>query len=236
MYILFPLRDVHSCTLSSLMLLLVSLLFLLVYLLRFIGVVQNPMVFFFLAFIHRILLDLGLDYFPASKLVHIIARIDATFLKQRAAQLKASSKRPYVESSIGNASLAPPSSDPSTKAYMDPTAIVILHHLHLVTLPCVLCWIRFSPFKLRMANTYWMCSMRLRPYEQSWRLLKVLLHRLHPLMSHDCPLAIHHKMGEYIEKWGEIFFLARLYLGDTHDMYFGYFGFDVFIFLIGCIC
>ena len=55
-------------------------------------------------------------------------------------------------------------------------------------------------------------------------------------MSHDCPLAIHHKMGEHIEIWGEIFFLARLYLGDTHDMYFGYFGFDVFIFLIGCIC
>ena len=106
------------------MLLLVSLLFLLVYLLRFIGVVQNPMVLFFLAFIHRILLDLGLDYFPASKLVHIIARIDATFLKQRAAQLKASSKRPYVESSIGNASLAPPSSDPSATAYMDPTAIL----------------------------------------------------------------------------------------------------------------
>ena len=124
MYILFPLRDVRSCTLSSLMLLLVSLLFLLVYLLRFIGVVQNPMVFFFLAFIHRILLDLGLDYFPAFELVHIIARIGATFLKQRAAQLKASSKRPYIKSSIGNASLSPPSSDPSAKAYMDPTAIV----------------------------------------------------------------------------------------------------------------
>ena len=35
---------------------------------------------------------------------------------------------------------------------------------------------------------------------------------------------------------GRDFFLARLYLGDTHDMYFGYFGFDVFIFLMGCIC
>ena len=87
-----------------------------------------------------------------------------------------------------------------------------------------------------MDNSYWMCSMRLQPYEQSWRLLEVLLHRLHPLRSHDCLLAICHKMGEYIEIWGEIFFLARLYLGDTHNMYFGYFGFDVFIFLIGCIC
>ena len=38
--------------------------------------------------------------------------------------MKASSKRPYIKSSIGNASLSPPSSDPSAKAYMDPTAIV----------------------------------------------------------------------------------------------------------------
>ena len=68
-------------------------------------------------------------------------------------------------------------------------------------------------------------------------MLGVLLHQLHPLMSHDCPLAIRHKKGKYIEIEGEIFFFfARLYLGDTHDMYFGYFGFDVFIFLIGCIC
>ena len=54
-------------------------------------------------------------------------------------------------------------------------------------------------------------------------------------MSHNCPLAIRHKKGEYIEIGGEIC-LARLYLGDTHDKYFGYFGFDVFIFLMGCIC
>ena len=35
---------------------------------------------------------------------------------------------------------------------------------------------------------------------------------------------------------GRYCILARLYLRDTHDMYFGYFGFDVFIFLMGCIC
>ena len=46
--------------------------------------------------------------------------------------------------------------------------------------------------------------MSLWPYEQIWRLLEVLFHRLHPLMSHDCPLAIHHKKGEYIEIGGDI--------------------------------
>ena len=51
---------------------------------------------FFAVFIQRILLDLGLEDFPASKPVHIIAPIGATFLRQRAAQMKANSKRPRV--------------------------------------------------------------------------------------------------------------------------------------------
>ena len=40
---------------------------------------------FFPVFIHKILLALGLDDFPASELVHIIAPIGATFFWQRAA-------------------------------------------------------------------------------------------------------------------------------------------------------
>ena len=36
---------------------------------------------FFPIFIHRILLHLGLEDFPASQLVHIIAPIGATFLR-----------------------------------------------------------------------------------------------------------------------------------------------------------
>lgn len=39
-------------------------------------------------FIHRILLFLGLDGFPSGELVHVIAPIGATFLHQRAAQLR----------------------------------------------------------------------------------------------------------------------------------------------------
>ena len=39
----------------------------------------------FLIFIHRILLNLGLEDFPAFKPIHIISPIDATFLKQKSA-------------------------------------------------------------------------------------------------------------------------------------------------------
>ena len=40
---------------------------------------------FFPVFMHRILLDLELEDFPASEPVHIIAPIGATFLRQRSA-------------------------------------------------------------------------------------------------------------------------------------------------------
>ena len=79
---------------------------------------------FFPIFIHRILLHLGLDEFSAFEPIHIIAPIGATLLRQRAAQIRASSKRPRVESSSG----APPSPSPSpscdlaTDAYVDLTA------------------------------------------------------------------------------------------------------------------
>ena len=72
-------------------------------------------------FIHRILLFLGLDDFPTSELVHIIAPIGATFLRQRVAQMKESSKRPQVEPS-GTA--PPPSSTGTTfgEASVDPVS------------------------------------------------------------------------------------------------------------------
>ena len=78
---------------------------------------------FFPIFIHRILLHLGLEDFPTSKPVHIIGPIGATFLRQRAAQMKASSTRPRVESST-SASMPPTSVDPIVEEYVDPTAAV----------------------------------------------------------------------------------------------------------------
>ena len=49
-----------------------------------------------------------------------MAPIGATFLRQRVAQLKASSKRPRVESSTGAVSM-PPFGDPTTEDFVDPT-------------------------------------------------------------------------------------------------------------------
>ena len=80
---------------------------------------------FFPVFIHWILLHLGLEEFPTSEPVHIIASIGATFLRQRVAQMRASSKHPRVESSSGVAHRPPPSSsDPTAEKYVDPPAAV----------------------------------------------------------------------------------------------------------------
>ena len=59
-------------------------------------------------FIHRILLFLGLDGFPSSELVHVVAPIGATFLRQRAAHLRVAPSRPRGVSS--GAVPLPPSS------------------------------------------------------------------------------------------------------------------------------
>ena len=93
---------------------------------RFIGVVLQHTIhdLFFPVFIHRILLHLGLKDFPAFEPVHIIAPIGATFLRQKAAQMKASSKRPCVESFSGVASHPPSSGDPTVEEFVDPTAAV----------------------------------------------------------------------------------------------------------------
>ena len=81
---------------------------------------------FFPVFIHKIFLHLGLKQFLASELVHIIAPIGATF-RQRAAQMRASFKRPRVESSCGAPPPPPPpssSGDPTTDVFVDPIVAV----------------------------------------------------------------------------------------------------------------
>ena len=64
-------------------------------------------------FIHRILLYLSLDGFPSGEPVHVIAPIGATFLRQRAAQLKGPPSRPRGASS---SSVPPPPSSTGTDA------------------------------------------------------------------------------------------------------------------------
>ena len=67
-------------------------------------------------------MHLDLDEFPVSEPVHIISPIGATFLRQRAAQMRASSKCPRVESS--SIAPSPPSStgDTTAEESIDPTA------------------------------------------------------------------------------------------------------------------
>ena len=55
-------------------------------------------------FIHRILLFLGLAAFPASKPVHVVGPLGATFLRQRAAHLRAD---PLVSRSASSSSVPP---------------------------------------------------------------------------------------------------------------------------------
>ena len=80
------------------------------------------MLFFILFSFKRILLFLGLDDFPTSEPVHIVAPIGATFLRQRVAHLRESSKCPRVESS--SIAPSPPSStgDTTAEESIDPTA------------------------------------------------------------------------------------------------------------------
>ena len=64
--------------------------------------------FIYLIFIHRILLFLGLANFPANELVHVVGPLGATFLRQRAAHLRAD---PSVSRGASSSSVPlPPSS------------------------------------------------------------------------------------------------------------------------------
>ena len=66
----------------------------------------------------------GLNEFPASEPIHIIAPMGATFLRQRVTQMRASSKCPKVEPSY--VAPPPPSStgDTSVEASVDPAAAI----------------------------------------------------------------------------------------------------------------
>ena len=112
-----------------------------------------------------------------------------------------------------------------------PLLLWILHHLHLRLLLCAPCWRRVSQFMQHMDSFYWICSLRLRPYELSLLPLEVPLHQLHPPISRDCSLAIRYKKGEYIVIEGDIF-CCRLY---TFLLGYGIYVF-VFLFIFLCSC
>ena len=110
------------CMPLLLMLLLAFLIFFIRSLIKVYRSSSIAFALFFPVFIHWILLHLDLDEFPVSEPVHIISPIGATFLRHRAAQMRASSKCPRVESS--SIAPSPPSStgDTTTEESIDPTA------------------------------------------------------------------------------------------------------------------
>ena len=61
----------------------------------------------YLIFIHRILLFLGLADFPANEPIHVVGPLGATFLRQRAAHLRAD---PLVSRGASSSSVPPPPS------------------------------------------------------------------------------------------------------------------------------
>ena len=72
-------------------------------------------------FIHRILLFLGLANFPASEPVHVVGPLSATFLRQRAAHLRAD---PSVSKGASSSSVPPhPSSTGAAETSGVATAI-----------------------------------------------------------------------------------------------------------------
>ena len=75
-----------------------------------------------LIFIHRILLFLGLADFPAGEPVHVVSPLGASFLRQRAAHLRAN---PSVSQGASYSSVPPPPSSTGAVETSGATAAVI---------------------------------------------------------------------------------------------------------------
>ena len=61
--------------------------------------------------------------------------------------------------------------------------------------------------------------MRLEVFEQIWHGFGVLRRHLFLMMDFDCPLAFHHKKGEYICEMFLTFFIPVLLLGGDFIFY-----------------
>ena len=150
-------------------------------------------------FIHRILLFLDLDDFPVGELVHIIAPIGATFLKQRAAHLRVGPTRPRGASS--GVVPPPPSSTSADMAKASGAATVdgdvpppttsddtdIRRMLdHVLTVQAAHRQILVDVFDE-------ICALQVELAQFRRSSLPPPL-----MMDFDCLLTFHHKKGEYI--------------------------------------
>ena len=137
-------------------------------------------------FIHRILLFLGLADFPAGEPVHVVGPLGATFLRQRAAHLRAnpsghrgasSSRVPPHPSSTGAAAAETSGGGGAATANVSPPTISDDSDIRR-TLDHVL--------TVQAAQG------------QIWHSFGVLHRYLLLMMDFDCSLAFRHKKGEYI--------------------------------------
>ena len=120
--------------------------------------------------------------------------------------MRASSKRPRVESSSGVAPPPPPSLvDPTVEEYVDPMAVAIP-----------------PPFTSDDSSIHhmWTCSQSFKLYMQSWQALDEHLHHHLLIMSLDCPLdGDRGRFFFVLELWS-----FRLYLGASLCTFFFFFG------------
>ena len=91
-------------------------------------------------FIHRILLFLGLDDFPASKPVHIVTPIGATFLWQRAAHMRAGSNILGISLLVSYPLLPLLQVILRLRRLLILLLLLFLHHLLRMILTFVVCW------------------------------------------------------------------------------------------------
>ena len=148
-------------------------------------------------FIHRILLFLGLADFPPSEPVHVVGPLGTTFLRQRAAHLRAD---PLVSRGAFSSSIpSPPSSTGAAEISGAATAAIdvpppttsddsnIRHMLdHVLTVQATQGQILVDILD------------EIRGLQQIWHGFGVLHHHLLLMMDFNCPLAFCHKKGKYI--------------------------------------
>ena len=126
---------------------------------------------------------LGLVDFPASELVHVVGPLGATFLRQRAAHLRAD---PSVSRGASSSSVPPPPS--STGAAETSGAVATTIDVPPLT--------TLDDLDIRRTLDHVLTVQAAQG--QIWHGFGVLHRYLLLLMDFDCSLAFRHKKGEYI--------------------------------------
>ena len=150
---------------------------------------------------------LGLADFPTNEHVHVVGPVGVTFLRQRAAHLKAdlSVSRGASTSSVP---LLPLLQVLLRLMVVVLLLLIFLHRLLRMIQTSDVRWIMSWPFRRLKDRFWWTFWMRLEDCKEIWHGFEVLHHHLLLMMVCDCPLAFHHKKGEYTYEM----FLAYLYL------------------------